>query len=91
MNPSKAGMNRLHSCRHVDVNVTLERVPGWRPLVDAGYATLTKVPGIDIWVASSTDAGKALADAASQALQAEAYGWATKEAFEPKGANLRNW
>lgn len=84
-------MNRLHACRHVDFTVTLERVPGWRALVDAGYVTLTKVPGIDLWTAQATDAGKAVADAATTREQAEAYGWASKEAFEPKGADLRNW
>lgn len=84
MNPSKAQMDRLHSVRHRDVNVTKERVPGWRALVDAGYATLVKVPGIDIWVARSTEAGQALADAATMRHQREAY-----EAIG--SASLKGW
>jgi hypothetical protein len=39
-------------------NVTKARVPGWRNMTARGLVTLTKVPGVDIWVAQATYAGR---------------------------------
>lgn len=91
MNPSRAEFDRLHSVRHRRVNVTKERAAGWRRLVVGGYAELIKIPGIDLWVAQSTEAGRILADAHTQRLQAEAYAIISGATQTSQGANLREW
>lgn len=59
---SRPERQRLRSIRYQDQNISLERVPGWRRLAEAGLVELIKVPGIDIWVAQSTEAGRAWVD-----------------------------